>query len=1183
MSIKRKMHRRAEVNPATHLRVLFDETFYLARYPDIGSSSLAPLEHYVQFGANEGRDPNPFFDGAWYREHYPDVIGSKLTPLLHYLTIGAAELRNPHPRFNAAFYADRHPEAATNPLLYHLLVGRARGYQTERPVDVADYLPARGPSPSCPAGVTVDIVIPVYRGLEDTRRCLNSVLTDPNRPPGHVIVVDDRSPEPDLAAWLDQLAAEGRIVLLRNRRNLGFVASANRGMEAAGRHDVVLLNSDTEVPAAWLHRLAGHAYAGPRIASISPFSNNATICSYPSAAGGPPAFDLPVAELDEVVRAANAGRQVDVPTTVGFCMYIRRAALDDVGAFDAKAFGRGYGEECDFCQRAAARGWRHRLACDTYVYHRGEVSFGEAAEAARREGDAALADRWPGFSVAVARHVALGAAEPFRFAITASLFRRSGRPTILFASHSLGGGVDRHIELLAERLRGRANVLLLQPSAAGAAISAPSLLGHGQAKLPPERLDVLAEVLASANVVRVHVHHMLGMDVDLRALIRRLRVPFDVTMHDYHPLCPQVNLLPWLDGAYCHEPGPAGCNACIAERPSHGAREILEWRQRHAWLFFEAERVLCPSEDVRLRLVRHGWGARAVGAPHERAPEGPWKIVAPKLKTGEKLRVAVIGVLAPQKGARAVIAVAEAAEPAAIDIRLIGYPEETLPLPARRRIKATGPYRESELPALLAKARPHVLWFPAQWPETWSYTLSAGIETGLPIVATRIGAFPERLADRRLTWLVEPDAGPETWIETFEQVRATLRAPLAPLAPRPALPDFYAEPYISPLAPVPRETRRGTDTGGLVDLRRPGRVSVVVIPERFETTGMPTPCAYIRLLQPLSHPAIAGEMDVLHATAEQALSYRADVIATHRHAIPDLETAEALARHCRQTGGALLYDLDDDLLNIPGEHPEARMLRPRSRVVERLLRRASAVWVSTAPLAERLAQVRRDIGVVPNGLDERLWGDLGPCQPRRQGPVRILCMGTLTHDGDFAIVRKALARLHATFGHRIAIDLIGVTGRNDLPAWVNRVSPSANANLSYPGFVNWITQQPAWDIGIAPLADTDFNRSKSAIKALDYAALGLAVLASDVPAYRGSLATLVANTETAWFEALSRMVSQPRRRRELAERANTAFGLDWTLGAQAQQRRGSWTALREHGRLRPPRAVGKSARGLAMA
>ena len=124
-------------------------------------------------------------------------------------------------------------------------------------------------------------------------------------------------------------------------------------------------------------------------------------------------------------------------------------------------------------------------------------------------------------------------------------------------------------------------------------------------------------MLKSARVTRAHIHHMMSMDLDVRALLHRLDVPFDVTVHDYYAICPQVNLLPWLQGAYCGEPDVAGCNACIADRSSHGSRDIVSWRRGNAWRFTEAERVFCPSDDVRGRLARYRLDRRAIVVPHE--------------------------------------------------------------------------------------------------------------------------------------------------------------------------------------------------------------------------------------------------------------------------------------------------------------------------------------------------------------------------------------------------------------------------------------------------------------------------------------------------------------------------------------------------------------------------------------
>ena len=278
----------------------------------------------------------------------------------------------------------------------------------------------------------------------------------------------------------------------------------------------------------------------------------------------------------------------------------------------------------------------------------------------------------------------------------------------------------------------------------------------------------------------------------------------------------------------------------------------------------------------------------------------------------------------------------------------------------------------------------------------------------------------------------------------------------------------------------------------------------------------------------------------------------------------DLDAADALIRHCREHGITLLYDLDDDLRHIPRDHPDAQLLRPRARLVSRLVRGADAVWVSTPALAATLAELRDDVRVVENGLDERLW-TAGAAAPPRQGPVRILFMGTATHDADFAIVEGALGATEV--GVRRAC--VGRTARRQQPrrsAVLGEPYRHAGATprASYPGFVNWITQQH-WDIGIAPLADTPFNRCKSAIKTLDYAALGLPVLASDRAVYRGTLADgpggwLVPDDENAWFVALASLVRDARLRRRLSDGARAAFAAG-TLAAQAASRRAAWLGL----------------------
>lgn len=273
----------------------------------------------------------------------------------------------------------------------------------------------------------VEIVVPIYGNLALVQRCLASVQSCTAPGAHHLTLINDASPDPEVRAWLHDFAVRNpAATVIENGRNLGFVETVNLGMRLAGRRDVVLLNSDTEVANDWLERLRAAALARDRVGTVTPFSNNATICSYPVFC-----VDnlLPegesTASMDNIFSAVNHGQAVEIPTAVGFCMYIRRACLDQVGDFDAASFGQGYGEENDFCLRASAAGWRHLHALDVFVYHEGGASFKEHRFALQARALETIRRLHPGYEDLVRAYVQRDPARPFREAIDAA---RSGRP-----------------------------------------------------------------------------------------------------------------------------------------------------------------------------------------------------------------------------------------------------------------------------------------------------------------------------------------------------------------------------------------------------------------------------------------------------------------------------------------------------------------------------------------------------------------------------------------------------------------------------------------------------------------------------------------------------------------------------------------------------------------------------------
>ena len=191
---------------------------------------------------------------------------------------------------------------------------------------------------------TIDIIIPVYNAVEDVTRCIDSVR---RHSPMHcrIVLIDDCSPDERIAAIFAalQAQADARIMLLKNASNRGFVGTVNRGMSLS-KNDVVLLNSDTIVTSGWLAKLQRCAESDRRIGTITPFSNNAEICSFPLFCQNNSLEGVDIEAVNRAIEMAAAPSYPDIPTAVGFCMFIRRELLDSIGLFDAETFGLGYGE-----------------------------------------------------------------------------------------------------------------------------------------------------------------------------------------------------------------------------------------------------------------------------------------------------------------------------------------------------------------------------------------------------------------------------------------------------------------------------------------------------------------------------------------------------------------------------------------------------------------------------------------------------------------------------------------------------------------------------------------------------------------------------------------------------------------------------------------------------------------------
>ena len=381
------------------------------------------------------------FDPAHYGRMARRSFGSLDAALFHYLMMGSSMDWEPRMDFSPRRYLQENPDvffAGYEPFAHYCRFGRYEGRDAESPGGGADATDLPAPSVTemlsrprmLKERAVVDVVIPVFGNRTLTLRAIDSVLRAGVAVPFELIVLDDASPSGMLAQELKTLAAAGLVTLIVNDRNVGFVRTANRGLLLHPDRDVVLLNSDTHVFGDWLDRLLAALRGARDIGTATPLSNAATILSYPVSLRDNAMEIVDSGEIDDICRSL-ALPSIDIPTAVGFCMAIRRACLEEVGVFDAVNFGRGYGEENDFCMRASSKGWRHVVASNVLVWHRGGASFRAERDTRIQEAQTILQRLHPGYQRTIRAFVDADPLKHVRSKIDSARVTLDSRPKVL--------------------------------------------------------------------------------------------------------------------------------------------------------------------------------------------------------------------------------------------------------------------------------------------------------------------------------------------------------------------------------------------------------------------------------------------------------------------------------------------------------------------------------------------------------------------------------------------------------------------------------------------------------------------------------------------------------------------------------------------------------------------------------
>jgi glycosyltransferase involved in cell wall biosynthesis len=619
--------------------------------------------------------------------------------------------------------------------------------------------------------------------------------------------------------------------------------------------------------------------------------------------------------------------------------------------------------------------------------------------------------------------------------------------------------------------------------------------------------SIVRALLARREIELVHVRHLFKHTFDAPRVAAELGIGVVFSFHDFYFTCPTVHLLDDHD-VYCAAqctPGDGVCripDAGLEGLPHLKHSYVYQWREEAETMLRDVDAFVTTSahaRNVHLRalpslvgrrfeLIEHGRALRQEsGVARAPAPSGP-------------IRILIVANLDVHKGAAYIRALRAADRESRLEFHLLGnVPEESSDLGF-----CHGTFQPGELPSLARRIAPAFAGCLSVAAETYSHWLTEAWGLGLPVIATDIGALGERVrahgggqliplgdaeeAIRRIYSAAEPDA------YTALQAEASLRgcASVVDMA------DAYAALYRHVL-----DSRRAlpADPDGPIHLRS-GIVRMLAVVPGSEG-GVHPGSTYVRVIQRYRHPSVADKLSLsVRQRAEDALGRPADVVLVQRTAL-DPGAAQDFIAAARDRNLPLVLDLDDHLLAKPVDDPDYGHHRA---ALEALLEAAELVVVSTHALADALGGTARNVAVVPNLIDERLF--LGGVEdppsagaPRGGRPTQIVYVGSPTHARDLTLLRPVMQELGARYPGAFELNVVGVEPPGPDQDWYRRIVVP-NECKPYPSFVRWLRdQRGGWDLAVAPLRDDAFNRYKSDLKFLEYAALGLPAVYSDRQPY----------------------------------------------------------------------------------
>ena len=639
----------------------------------------------------------------------------------------------------------------------------------------------------------ISIIIPVYNQHEVVIPCIESVLKNSTRP-YEIIIIDDNSNESEIESYWKKINQKSNVNIIKNKTNLGFVKSVNKGM-ANSKSDVILLNSDTIVTGNWLDKIYSCAYSNSKIATVSPLSNNATICSFPDFVKPnqiPEGFTLE--KFSRLIEKLSESKYYPSPTSPGFCIFIKRSVIDELGLFDEK-FHPAYGEEDDFCMRAYKKGYLSVIDDGTYIFHHGEKSFSEKSKILKENHMKLLLEKYPDYLDIVGGYCQENPYQEFQLRIKNAVLRKNKKDKkILVVVHQSfnsisPGGTELFVKTTFENLVGyekylmyvEKNKIIVEEFS-----EKPRILFEFTKKSFDSITSVKSEkeffsdILDELNISIVHFHHLMNMPLDFIGIAKEKGLYTVINCNDFYFICPTANLLYNSDfNEFCNAcTDLEKCNKCLTGLGfENNLQEI--WRKECKKQFNNSDIIISPTKIVS-QIYKEMYNIKDEKMkifPHGFTPISNTQISTPEISN--TIKIGFVGeVMISHKGFNLIIDLLNKNPFKNIEWHFFGKNSDPLPFLKGKKeeypknIVNHGTYNNKNLPNLLNHEKVNIVIIPSL--ETFSNVLSEVWFSRIPVIVPNVLALGERVLETGGGWLYEY---PGTTEEIFSIIKKIIDKP----------------------------------------------------------------------------------------------------------------------------------------------------------------------------------------------------------------------------------------------------------------------------------------------------------------------------------------------------------------------------------------------------------------------